>query len=110
MLSPSAADLFLTALSHDGTTSSYHITSGSAKTNADAISFNTLLYYSGTIFGLLGLKNSAAAGLIPSGCNALCVFFGINLVDRVGRRKFFMIMIPGMFVGLVWAMISFYCE
>lgn len=33
--------------------------------------FNTLLYYSGVIFGLLGLKNSAAAGLIPSGGNAL---------------------------------------
>lgn len=35
--------------------------------------FNTLLYYSGQIFGLLGLKNSAAAGLIPSGGNALFV-------------------------------------
>lgn len=73
-------------------------------------SFNTLLYYSETIFGLLGLKNSAGAGLIPSGCNALCVLLGINIVDRVGRRRLFMVMIPGMFIGLVWAMISFYCE
>jgi len=33
--------------------------------------FNTLLYYSGTIFGLLGLANPAAASLIPAGGNAL---------------------------------------
>lgn len=33
--------------------------------------FNTLLYYSGTIFGLLGLSNPAAASLIPAGGNAL---------------------------------------
>jgi SP family myo-inositol transporter-like MFS transporter 13 len=33
--------------------------------------YNTLLYYSGTIFGLLGLKNASAAGLIPTGGNAL---------------------------------------
>jgi len=35
--------------------------------------FNSLLYYSGTIFGLLGFKNGAAAGLIVSGLNALFV-------------------------------------
>ena len=33
--------------------------------------FNTLLYYSGQIFGLLGLSNAAAAGLIPAGGNAM---------------------------------------
>ncbi|OXC62367.1 hypothetical protein AYX13_06986 [Cryptococcus neoformans] len=35
--------------------------------------FNTLLYYSGTLFGLLGFSNAGLAGLIPSGLNA---FFG----------------------------------
>ena len=49
--------------------------------------FNTLLYLSGTILGLLGLKNSSAAGLIPSGGNSLCVLIGISIVDRVGRRR-----------------------
>lgn len=33
--------------------------------------FNTLLYYSGSIFNSLGLSNGSAAGLIPAGCNAL---------------------------------------
>ena len=40
---------------------------------AQLTGFNTLLYYSGTLFGLLGFKNGAAAGLIPSGCNAIFV-------------------------------------
>jgi hypothetical protein len=35
--------------------------------------YNSLLYYSGTLFGLLGFSNAAIAGLIPSGGNALCV-------------------------------------
>lgn len=35
--------------------------------------YNSLLYYSGTVFSLLGFKNGAAAGLIVSGGNALFV-------------------------------------
>lgn len=35
--------------------------------------FNTLLYYAGTLFGLLGLSIPALGGLIPAGVNALFV-------------------------------------
>lgn len=35
--------------------------------------FNTLLYYAGTLFGLLGLSNPALGGLIPSVTNAFCL-------------------------------------
>jgi SP family myo-inositol transporter-like MFS transporter 13 len=72
--------------------------------------FNTLLYYSGTIFGLLGIKNSAAGGLIPSCLNCLCCFIGMSVVDRVGRRRLMLIFVPFMMVALVWAIISFHCE
>jgi len=72
--------------------------------------FNTLLYYSGTIFGLLGLQNSSAAGLIPSGLNAVFLFIGMTIVDRVGPRRLLVLGIPGMLVGLLWALITFYCE
>lgn len=70
--------------------------------------FNTLLYYSSTIFGLLGLKNSAAAGLIPAAGNAIFLFIGMTVVDRFGRRRLLVTIIPGMIAGLFWAMISFY--
>jgi SP family myo-inositol transporter-like MFS transporter 13 len=72
--------------------------------------YNTLLYYSGTIFGLLGLKNSSAAGLIPSGGNAIFLFIGMTIVDRVGRRRLLVTVIPGMIIGLLWAAVSFHCE
>lgn len=72
--------------------------------------FNTLLYYSGQIFGLLGLKNSAAAGLIPSGLNAMFLFIGMTIVDRFGRRRLLVTIIPGMGIGLLWALISFHCK
>ncbi|WVW85198.1 hypothetical protein I302_107236 [Kwoniella bestiolae CBS 10118] len=70
--------------------------------------FNTLLYYSGNIFGLLGLKNSAAAGLIPSGGNAMFLFIGMTIVDRVGRRRLLVLAIPGMILGMVWMIIGFH--
>ncbi|WWC65531.1 uncharacterized protein I303_108149 [Kwoniella dejecticola CBS 10117] len=70
--------------------------------------FNTLLYYSGTVFGLLGLKNSAAAGLIPSGGNAMFLFIGMTIVDKVGRRRLLVTAIPGMILGMVWMIISFH--
>lgn len=35
--------------------------------------FNTLLYYAGTLFGLLGLSNPSVGGLIPSLTNTFCL-------------------------------------
>ena len=35
--------------------------------------FNTLLYYSGTLFGLFGFSNGPLGGLIPAGINTLFV-------------------------------------
>jgi SP family myo-inositol transporter-like MFS transporter 13 len=86
--------------------------------------FNTLLYYSGTIFGLLGLSNPAAASLIPAGGNALFLvsrifhsppwllfykiqFIGMLVVDRFGRRRLLVTFIPGMIAGLVWVTVTF---
>lgn len=35
--------------------------------------FNTLLYYAGNLFGLLGLSNPSLGGLIPSITNTFCL-------------------------------------
>lgn len=56
--------------------------------------FNTLLYYAGTLFGLLGLTNPALGGLIPAGTNAFFVLVGMTLVDKVGRRGLLMFGVP----------------
>jgi SP family myo-inositol transporter-like MFS transporter 13 len=88
--------------------------------------YNSLLYYSGTVFSLLGFKNGAAAGLIVSGGNALFVvsaegdvlftraaeltfqFVGRCIVDRMGRRRLLVVAVPFLIAGLVWASISFH--
>ncbi|KAL7424987.1 hypothetical protein Q5752_000674 [Cryptotrichosporon argae] len=68
--------------------------------------FNTLVYYSSTLFGLVGFTNPALAGLVPTGINALFVLIGMLLSDRVGRRRLMFIGLPFMVVGLIWASVS----
>ncbi|KIR31922.1 MFS transporter, SP family, solute carrier family 2 (myo-inositol transporter), member 13 [Cryptococcus deuterogattii MMRL2647] len=53
--------------------------------------FNTLLYYAGTLFSLLGLSNPALGGLIPAGTNAVFVLIGMSTVDKIGRRGLLLI-------------------
>lgn len=58
--------------------------------------FNTLMYYSGTIFGLIGFKKPTAVSIIIGGTNF--IFTGVNMwvIDRVGRRKILLVTVLGM--------------
>ncbi|THX57560.1 hypothetical protein D6D06_03636 [Aureobasidium pullulans] len=69
--------------------------------------YNTLLYYAGTLFGLLGLSNPSIGGLIPSITNTFFLFLGMSMVDRIGRRGLLMKFGPIMAVGLLWCLIAF---
>lgn len=46
--------------------------------------FNTLLYYAGNLFGLLGLSNPSVGGLIPSITNTFCL---VSLQFSAGRAQ-----------------------
>lgn len=70
--------------------------------------YNTLLYYAGTLFGLLGLSNPSVGGLIPSITNTFFLLCGMVMVDRVGRRGLLMRLGPIMVIGLTWCLVSFY--
>jgi SP family myo-inositol transporter-like MFS transporter 13 len=70
--------------------------------------YNTLLYYAGTLFGLLGLSNPSIGGLIPSITNTFFLLLGMVMVDRIGRRGLLMRFGPIMVVGLLWCLIAFY--
>lgn len=70
--------------------------------------YNTLLYYAGTLFGLLGLSNPSVGGLIPSITNTFFLLCGMLMVDRIGRRGLLMRFGPIMAVGLLWCLIAFY--
>ncbi|KAF8909809.1 general substrate transporter [Gymnopilus junonius] len=70
--------------------------------------FNTLMYYSATLFKEIGFDQPTAVGLIISGTNFLFTLVALVWIDRIGRRKIMIWSAPGMVVGLVLASISFF--
>jgi len=71
--------------------------------------FNTLMYYSATLFAEIGFNQPTAVGLIISGTNFLFTFVALKWIDSIGRRRIMLISAPGMIIGLVLASITFHC-
>ena len=72
--------------------------------------FNTLMYYSATLFKEIGFNRPTAVGLIVSGTNFLFTLIALKYIDIVGRRKIMVLSAPGMIFGLTLASIAFHCE
>ncbi|KAG9030258.1 myo-inositol transporter [Tulasnella sp. JGI-2019a] len=70
--------------------------------------FNTLMYYSATLFKSIGFNKPTAVGLIISGTNFIFTLFALKYIDIVGRRRIMIFSSPGMIFGLTLASISFY--
>ncbi|KAG6873394.1 hypothetical protein C0995_016204 [Termitomyces sp. Mi166 len=49
--------------------------------------FNTLMYYSATLFKEIGFDQPTAVGLIISGTNFIFTLVALKWIDRIGRRK-----------------------
>jgi SP family myo-inositol transporter-like MFS transporter 13 len=69
--------------------------------------FNTLMYYSSTLFAIVGFKNPIAVGTVVAGVNWIFTVLSIFLIDRVGRRRLLLWTMWGMPVCLVMAAIAF---
>ncbi|KAI1617014.1 MFS transporter [Exophiala viscosa] len=69
--------------------------------------FNTLMYYSSTLFALVGFANPVAVGLVVAGVN--WVMTGVNMacVDPLGRRRVLISTVWGMAAGLMAVAIAF---
>ncbi|KIS67376.1 putative myo-inositol transporter [Mycosarcoma maydis] len=63
--------------------------------------FNSLMYFSGTLFKSAGLKQPIATSLIVSGANFLCTFIPLKYIDRFGRRRFLLATMPCVIIFLV---------
>lgn len=70
--------------------------------------FNSLIYYSASIFQLVGLSNSTATSLVISGVNFLVTIFAVAFLDRFGRRNFLKVSIPIMIFGLIFSAVVFW--
>ncbi|KAI9464133.1 general substrate transporter [Lactarius psammicola] len=68
-----------------------------------ACGFNTLMYYSATLFKEIGFNQPTAVGLIISGTNFLFTLFALKYIDIIGRRRILLWSMPGMIFGLVLA-------
>lgn len=72
--------------------------------------FNTLMYYSATLFKEIGFNQPTAVGLIISGTNFIFTLIALKWIDIMGRRRIMIFSAPGMIFGLTLASISFFCE
>ncbi|KAH7908541.1 general substrate transporter [Hygrophoropsis aurantiaca] len=70
--------------------------------------FNTLMYYSASLFQEIGFNQPTAVGLIISGTNFIFTLFALKYIDLIGRRKIMIYSAPGMVFGLTLASIAFH--
>jgi len=54
------------------------------------------MYYSGTLFGLVGFKKPTVVSLVVGGTNFVFSAFNILIIDKLGRRKILLFSVIGM--------------
>jgi SP family myo-inositol transporter-like MFS transporter 13 len=72
-----------------------------------ACGFNSLMYFSATIFSMVGFKNPTGTAMVVAGTNMAATAVAFTLIDRVGRRRILLISIPAMAIGLLLCALSF---
>ena len=77
------------------------------KSDIDVLMQNSLMYYSATIFALLGFESPTLAALSVAVTNFLFTLVAFATIDRLGRRRILLSSIPLMFFGLSLAAVSF---
>lgn len=70
--------------------------------------WNSLMYFSGTIFETVGFSNSSAVSIIVSGTNFVFTLIAFFAIDKIGRRVILLIGLPGMTVALAICAIAFH--
>jgi len=69
--------------------------------------FNVLMYYSSTLFEIVGFSNPVAVGLVVAGTNFVMTWVNMMLVDPIGRRRLLIATVWGMAAGLVAVAVAF---
>ncbi|KAF2702883.1 putative transporter [Pleomassaria siparia CBS 279.74] len=69
--------------------------------------FNTLMYYSATLFKIMGFTNATVVAITVSATNFIFSLVSLVLVDRFGRRRTLLVSVMGMAICLMIAAIAF---
>ncbi|KAH7143575.1 general substrate transporter [Dactylonectria macrodidyma] len=70
--------------------------------------FNTLMYYSATLFSLVGFNKPTAVAIVVGATNFMFNIVNLLFVDRIGRRILLLISVFGMSMSLVIAAVAFH--
>ncbi|QWU87263.1 hypothetical protein CA3LBN_001528 [Candidozyma haemuli] len=70
--------------------------------------FNSLMYFSATIFKTIGFENATAVSIIIAATNFVFTLIALCIIDFVGRRRILLFAIPGMCAALVICAIAFH--
>lgn len=62
--------------------------------------FNTLMYYSATLFSIVGFNEPTAVSIVVGATNFLFGFVNFGVIDRFGRRTVLLITLMGMVLAL----------
>lgn len=69
--------------------------------------FNSLMYFSATIFQRLHFSSPTLVSLTVAGTNFLFTLAAFGLIDRIGRRRILLITIPMMVLSLLLCALAF---
>ncbi|KAF2155607.1 general substrate transporter [Myriangium duriaei CBS 260.36] len=69
--------------------------------------FNVLMYFSATIFALVGFTSPVTTSLSIALTNFLFTLFAFSLIDAIGRRRILLISMPFMVIGLALCALCF---
>ncbi|KAK0654705.1 Myo-inositol transporter 1 [Lasiodiplodia hormozganensis] len=69
--------------------------------------FNSLMYFSATIFALVGFRNPTLTSLSIALTNFAFTLVAFHSIDRIGRRRILLLSVPVMVVGLAMCSIAF---
>ncbi|KAL7757182.1 hypothetical protein ACKLNR_011709 [Fusarium oxysporum f. sp. zingiberi] len=70
--------------------------------------FNTLMYYSATLFSLVGFNKPTAVAIVVGATNFLFTFVNLVVIDKLGRRIILLVTVLGMAVSMVIAAVAFH--
>ena len=71
------------------------------------ISQNSLMYFSATIFSLVGFRSPTLTSLSIALTNFLFTLVAFHYIDRIGRRRILLLSLPVMILGLTMCAIAF---
>lgn len=71
------------------------------------VGFNALMYFSSSIFQMVGFRNSTLVSCVVAGTNFVVTILALVIIDKVGRRRILLYSIPLLLLSQLLCALSF---